>query len=720
MDALAAPLLYVQRSDVLWLIPLAPLLGAWARRILGREGVLAAIAPSLVALLIALSQIVGLVGLEADHRQLVAPGSAPLRVGTMELGLGLFLDPLAAVMVVAIAALAIGAQAYRAWGDDERGHGAIDLAAAGALLAVLADGYFGLLIGAGLASLAVAHAAARSAAVERAGDAALVLSAALLFWSLGGSWGISIGNEPTYTRRNPVAIAPLDPLDVDNEGEGPSFVPVLIGAPPAPAGSANKGALPDLSAKGSITIADPPGAKVFLKGGMNPTGITPLFQHPVFAGRMDIEIETDGRSPKRQRFRAVEVPPGREVTLVALGPTLKFRALREQLALSDAARKRVVRDLFDPAVPGHRRLGRFDAVTLIGLLIGLAAAAPIAGAALSGSALLIEAVVPLCAVYLLARLGFFFALSANAASALAIGLALVAALAAARAAVDHRARSLLGRLLAAQLAIAGAGVVLGAASLGVAHAVASVVACGVAWVLLDALGVRGLRRVSGLAESAPRTARAAQLTAIAIAGAPLPLLGAAFTRETLLARAFASELPFAKAAWVLLMFAAVLMSVAVWRAWFVVFAGPRGALEDPPPRISLGLMLAAAAALVLPPVLALSKASPIALGGERSLVETFLDPAIDPAAVLGSDRAARFRELGRGADLGALGLLLLGVIGAWFLVRKRFSEHDRPAIVVRDLTLPRVPLGAFSRLDELLFSRPIAALAALVARKRKP
>jgi NADH:ubiquinone oxidoreductase subunit 5 (subunit L)/multisubunit Na+/H+ antiporter MnhA subunit len=718
MDALAAPLLHVQRSDVLWLIPLAPLGGAWVRRIMARKGVLPAMAPALVGLLIALSQLVGLAGLEVDYRQLVAPGPSPLRVGTMELGIGLMFDPLAAVMVVTIGVLAIAAQAYRAWGDATDDHFAIDVAAAGALLAVLADGFFGLLIGAAIASIGVAHAAERSAVVERAGDAALVLAAALLFWSLGGSWGISIGNEPTYTRRNPVAVAPLDPLDADNEGAGPSFVPVLIGAPPAAA--SGKPGLPDLNARGTITIADPPGAKVFLKGGMQPTGTTPLFQHQVYAGRMDIEIETDGHSPRRQRFRAVDVPAGREVTLVSLGPTLQFRALREQLTLSDVSRKRFARDLLDPSTPGHRRLGKFDAVTLIALLIGVAAIAPIAGAAWAGSALLIEAVVPLVAVYLLARLGFFFVLSANAATTIAIALALVAALAAARAAIDHRAQNLVGRLLAAQLAIAAAGAVLGAPSLGVAHAVASVLSCGVAWLLLDAVGVRGLRRVSGLSETAPRTARAAQLAALAIAGAPIPLLGAAFTRETLLARAFASELPYSKIVWVLLVCAAVAMAVAVWRAWFVVFAGPKGELEDPDSRVSLGLMLAAAAAVFLPPVLALSKGSVIALGGERSLAETFLDPFVDPAAILGADRAARFRELGRGADLGALGLVIVACAAAWFLVRRRLRDDDRPAVVVREWTPQKLPVSVFARLDDLIFARPIAALAGLFAKKRQP
>lgn len=699
----------------MWLVPAVPALGAWGRRILGRKDLLGAIAPSALALLIAASQVVGLISLEPEARQLIACGPAPLRVGTMELGLSLLLDPLAAVMVIAIGVLAIGAQAYRA-ASDEEGHGAIDVAVSGALLAVLADGFFGVLAGSAIAAAAIGYATLRASIVERIGDAALLLAGALLFWSLGGSWGISIGNEPTYTRRNPVILAPLDPLDVDDDGEGPSLVPVLIGGPAAPAASAAKGAFPDLNSKGMISVPSSPGGRVFLKGGMVATGVTPLLQHQVFAGRMDIEVETDGRVPRRQRFRAVEVPPGREVTLVTVGPTLSFRELREQLALSDLSRKRVVRDLLDPSVPGHRRLGRFDAGTLIGLLLGLAALAPIAGSVFAGSALLVEAVVPLVAVYLLARLGFFFTLSPASGSAIAVAFGLLAALSALRATVDHKTRELTARLLAAQLAIAAAGVVLGAPSLGVMHAVGSALACGVLWVLFDFVGVRGLRRVSGLIETAPRTARAARVAVIALAG---PLAGAAFTRETILGRAFASELPYAKACWALLVVAAVAIAFAAWRAWFVVFEGPQlESLDDPEPRIALGLTLAAVCVLVLPPVLALSRGSALSFGAERSMIEGFLDPPIDPAAVLGSDRPARFRDLGRGADLGTLGLVIVGTLGAWFFLRKRLREHDRPKVTVREWSLPRFSFALFARLDELLFTRPIAAIAALFARRR--
>lgn len=724
MDALAAPLVHVQRSDALWLIPAAPVIGAWARRFVTREPkgqphLLAALAPTGVALLVALSQVYALTSLDADARHLIAPGPTPLRVGSMELGLALAFDPLAAVMALALATLALAAQAHRAW-NDEQPDAAIDIAATGGLLAVLADGFFGLLVGAALASSAVAYAAARSRVIDRVGDAALTLGAALLFWSLGGMWGISVGYEPTYTRRNPIPeVAQLDTLEVDQDAVGPAFTPVVIGAPPAAVVVAPKSPTPDLSSRGYLTIASPSGARVFLKGSMEPIGVTPILHHEVYSGRMDIEIERlgeDGRALRRQRFRAVDIPAGREVALVTLGPSLTFRPIREQLLLTDNSHRPFVRDLLDPSVPGHRRLGSFDAITLIALLFGLAAFAPLVSAAFAGPSLLIEAVVPLVAIYLLARVGFLFTLSPVAASIVSIAFAIFAALSALRAATDHRASNVLARVLAAHLAIAAAAAVLGAPGLGVLHAISASFACAIGLVLLDSLGVRGLRRVSGLGESAPATARTSRIATLAIAG---PLLGAAFTRESILGRAFASDVPYAKAAWALLVVAAIAMAVAAWRAWFVVFEGPRGEpIDDPTPRFTLALMLAAVAVALLPPILALSRASALSFGSERSIIESFLDPSIDPGAVLGADRAARFQQ-GRGSDLGALAVVVLGTVAAWFLMRRRFRDDDRPKIGVRELTMPRLPLSSFARLDELVFTRPVAALAGLLARRKK-
>ena len=93
------------------------------------------------------------------------------------------------------------------------------------------------------------------------------------------------------------------------------------------------------------------------------------------------------------------------------------------------------------------------------------------------------------------------------------------------------------------------------------------------------------------------------------------------------------------------------------------------------------------------------------------MFEAFLDPTIDPALVLGADRAPRFRE--SGAGLAALGLIVLSTLSAWFLLRKRLREHDRPKVVVRDFAPPAVSLAWLGKLDAMIFSRPFAAIAGL-------
>jgi len=730
MDALTGPLQHVQRSDALWLIPAAPILGAIARRALlsdeePKRPLLYSLAPTAIAVLLAASQVFGLVSLEGDSRQLIAPGFTPISVGSFEVTFGLVLDPLSAVFVLLIGALGLGAHAHAWWIDDDRRWSAIDIAVAGAMCAVLADGFLGAVLGAGVAAVAIAFATLRAASVAGLSvfSSATALAGVLLFWTLGGSWGISLGLEPTYTRRNPAPanLANMDPLDADDPVVGPSLFPVVIGGAP-PAAPSVKGSMPDLSAKGSITVAGAHGAKVYLKGTMEPAGVAPMLQHEVFAGRIDIEIERPGE--RKQHFRAVEVPPNREVAFVTVGPTWSFRELREQVLLTDAAHRRFVRDLLDPALSGHRRLGRYDAVLLVLLLLGAAAAAPLAAAAFAGASLLVESLAALVAVYLLARLGFLFSMSGSAAAVVAILLALVALGAALRATVDQLARAVVARVLAAQLALAGIGVAIGVPSLGVLHAVASVLAAALAIVLLDGIGVRGLRKVSALADTAPSSARALRVAAIALVGAPLPLVAAGFTRESILGRLFVAEVPFAKLAFAAALLATSAMAYAMWRAVFLVCDGPPAdkPLEAPDSRIVSALFFATVAVALVVPLVGWSRAALFGFGAERSVFDGFLHPVVDPASVLGADRAARFAEVGKGAELAAIALLVFAAIGAWAFARRRFARASREPVAVFESTagwwLAAIP-RALAAFDDLLFAKPLGVLADLIVRARK-
>jgi len=437
---------------------------------------------------------------------------------------------------------------------------------------------------------------------------------------------------------------------------------------------------------------------------------------------IDIEIERSG--DRRQHFRAVEIPANREVAFVTVGPTWNFREVREQLMLTDGAHRHFVRDLLDPALTGHRRLGRYDAITLVLVLFGVAAAAPIVSAIAAGSALLVESLASLIAIYLLARLGYLFALSPNAVAVVAIGLALVALAAALRATVDHMARAIVARVLAAQLAIAALGVVIGLPSLGVLHAVTSIAAAGVAVVILDGVGVRGLRRVSALSDSAPMASRLLRVAAITLVGAPIPLVGAGFTRESILGRLFVAEVPFAKVAFAGALVATAAMSYATYRAFYVACEGPgsQKPLEDPDHRITSGLFLLTAAIAIVVPIVGWSRAALFGFGAEHSMFDGFLGPVVDPASVLGPDRAARFADAAKGAELAAVALLVAAAIAAWAFARKKFAREDgapvevfEPPSLARLAAVPR----AFAFADDLLFARPLGVLAELFARVLK-
>jgi len=746
MNALTAPLLHVQRSDALWLIPAVPLVGALVRAAIvddddlasNQKKLVAATAPAAVALALLGAQLFALGSLAPDARLLFSPGLVPFRVGTFEAAWGLALDPAAAVVAIAIAGLGVAAQAL-----DKRSAATIDLAVAGALAAVLADGFLGFLIGGVLASSALAWIArderpARAFFAARFGDAALVLGAVLLFWTLGGSWGISLGLEPTYTRHNPVPanVAQMDPLDSDEPDLAPTLHAVLIGSAPAPVASApaksaipyagSSPAMPDLSAKGSITVATAPGSKLFLKGAAETAGGTPVVRHEVYAGRIDVEVERP--SGRRVRFRALDVPNGREIAIVPVGPTWSFRELRDELAIEDGTHQKFVRNLLDPAVAGHRRLGAWDAAHLLAALFGLAALAWIATVSFADDVLL-GSFGGLLGVYLLARLEMVVVLSPMASGALAIVAGVLAIACAVGAAREVQTRRVVALLLSAFLSIAALGVLVGSPSLALVQALVATVLCGLLSIALERLGATDLRRVSDAATSAPRATRLLRVLAFALAGAPVPLLGAAFGDAAVLGRVFGAELPLSKFAWVLGAATALVVAWAVWRVWFLVCAGPgrKRALEDLSAPLANGLLAATVAVAVLAPLLSISRAFlGFAVGGERSVAEAFLDVGIDPAAVLGPERSVRL-EAGRAVDLLVAFCLFGGAFAAWFFARRRFGDDDRAKPTEVDATrgawfgasLQSIAT-AIARLDDLLFARLLGALAELIAGRRSP
>lgn len=157
----------------------------------------------------------------ADHWQWW-PGIRALRVGSLDVSLGIALDPLAAGMALALLVLCAGALglASEALGDDPSGAAVsavarLPLIVGAALYAAVADNWVALALGwlgAGLAARALADDLApngpRGGVIAgRLGDAALLAAVALSFWGSGGRW-LEDGYRPDYRARFIAVTAP--------------------------------------------------------------------------------------------------------------------------------------------------------------------------------------------------------------------------------------------------------------------------------------------------------------------------------------------------------------------------------------------------------------------------------------------------------------------------------------------------------------------------------
>lgn len=399
------------------------------------------------------------------------------RVGSFELSLSLLLDGRAALLTLGACALAV-AELVRTT-DLERlldRTPRVGLALMGALLAVLGDGPLPFAIGATIAALAASSLgpAARplGASLAHASGVLAMVGGFVLAWGLGGSFGIRVGHEPDYTRRNPVPaeIYTASELGYDAEASavGPELWPVLVGLPvsagpgtPGPKALAS-GGMPTVASPGWVSFVSAPGSRLFLKG-TEAAGTSPIVRREIPSGFVDMEIEPRGGG-RRVRFRAVQVPPGREVAIVAVGPTLSYRELSAQLALDDGT-GRFVRRTLDPEAPEHRRALGVPVVDLGVVAFALAALA----VALLGSGTLGVGLHAILGVGLLARVGGL-GLPTRLTSAVALvfvlaGLALLArVLVAIRRRDEVAIPAELSRVLAA-LAAAGAVAVPNAASL---------------------------------------------------------------------------------------------------------------------------------------------------------------------------------------------------------------------------------------------------------------
>jgi NADH-quinone oxidoreductase subunit L len=737
MNALTAPIQHVQPGEILFAIPFVPLAaaavnGLFGDRIAAGRGARAtnaiALLANLGALAAALSVLYTLYGLPADQRYLFSHLWSFARIASLSASVDLGADPLGSSLACVVMVLALVAHLDLAARDARPSHHArVSLLSGGLALAFFGDGVIPMVLGLGAATVATAllgaPTRARSILVTGAlADGALLAGAAVLFWALGGGWGIDVGNEPTFTRHNPIP-ARVQTQDVDmDESFGPTVLPIAFsGTQPAPSSSAPKPTAlrVDAGAKGKITIAGMSGAKLFLRGSNVPAAIAPVIGIDAFAGRMDIEVERPGMP--RSMLRAVDVPAYGEIVLVPMGPTLSFRELYDQLALTDVSKKHFVRDLLDPSLPMHRRLFGTSVVNVAGILFAIAAFIRgalfpfLAAGALEGEGdprarALLFAILPIPAVFLLARVGPVLALGTTASSSIMVFAAISALLAAVIAASRESAMGAIRASIAAQGALALAAARSGA---GVVHVVVVALA-GMALVLAHDL--------PGAADKDSPRARASSLATLALAGAPIPVLGVAWSREAVLQRVFGAELPahLGQLAWLMGVVSVGLVAHALVRVHRASFPSEGASELGSSTRNALfGLFLASAASAIGSVVLVLSQTN-LGLGPERPLYETWL--ATDVGRIL-AERAPQPIELGRGVELAiACVTIAAAVIGA------RLARKGEPLFGPSVERVARVPwsllagfvegLGAVGRFVDFILDLPLEIASALARRRR--
>jgi hypothetical protein len=331
MPAYEGPVLRLAASGTLWLVVAMPLLGAlWqvvvARRMIerargsggharelgrARQAALVSIGLAAAATLahaLMLSRAQG----PGEHALFERLGRG-VRVGVLDAGIDLVLEPMTAVACALIcgAALAAAARLAGSW----RVWACLELALAAALTALLADGFvalaFAWTLGGAAAALVAAWGGERPAVIAgtRAVGAigALILGAAILFWGLGGGWPGADYVPDVDARFVAASVARSDPQD----------------APGA-----------------WLTMTSVPGARLFLDDARVPIAAgrrairAPFVRLPVSPGIHSLRIHSaDGTEDTV--VDQVSFADGEELAIERVGPSLTFHEIAAQLSLRD-------------------------------------------------------------------------------------------------------------------------------------------------------------------------------------------------------------------------------------------------------------------------------------------------------------------------------------------------------------------------------------------------
>jgi hypothetical protein len=410
MPDYVGPLQRIVLSQTLWLVVAWPIVGFLWQALVARRRIARARGQTDMRRALASARTVGIacIALAAistlAHAVLLMPAQGGdhalfehvargARFGNIDGDIDLLFDPLAAAFsglacVIALCAsvfLATSPPPARGW----RTWAWLQLSLGGALVTFVADGFVGTALGWALAGAAGAwlagwnHAGAWTIAAMRTAVAiaAMLIGAILLFWGLGGSWD---GDEYLPDLQSHFSTVRIDSSEGDVAPGGPA-----------------------------LTFTSLPGALVFVDEARIPSMRSPFVRVGVRTGTHALLVRP-GDGSGDDVLGLVAFAEGDEIAVVPVGPTLRYRAIADQLVLRDAQGDNPVRNTLE--LRGGPGGATVVAASLVALLL---AAFAMSGSLPSPEAPLALTAVSQCATtaalgpYLLMRVAFLFPLAPN-------------------------------------------------------------------------------------------------------------------------------------------------------------------------------------------------------------------------------------------------------------------------------------------------------------------
>jgi NADH-quinone oxidoreductase subunit L len=734
---------------------------------IGSFGVsLVAVGAMLLAFALGLASFVKLLTLEPGHRFLYSHAWQMVRIGSLDVNFSFALDPLSALMTLIITGVGSMIHIYAAsYMEKEPAYWRfftyLNLFVFSMLLLVLGDNFFVMFFGwegVGLCSYLLigfwykdykkATAGMKAFVVNRVGDWGFICGLALLFWGLGGAWVEEGRYHPDYRARF-IAVEAEKLSEGEEHGEDKGGHPkehkekgdrtnehgslrgVLEGTAHASedADDRKEGAREAGHAgggKATFTMTSHPGAQIYLDLAVSdpmtltgpkapaPFKVSPFLREEIPAGVHNLIIVPGdgavvaGDGIEIGAIEHVRFEPGKEVVIAAIGPTVTFREIHDQLIVKDKTGKAFLKEaLKQKTTWGGIALITFACLSFFVGAAGKSAQIPLyvwLPDAMAGptpvSALIHAATMVTAGVYMIARLNFLFSLSPTAGGVVALVGASTALFAASIGFFQYDIKKVLAYSTVSQLGFMFIGVGVGAYWAGVFHLMthAFFKAClflgsgsvihGMHAVEHDEVAVQDMRNMGGLRRVMPLTARTYQIACLAITAAPIPLFAGFWSKDEILWKAFTTENTGAvPGALIYLMglAAALGTSFYMWRSYYLTFEGPHAKEEietkvhESPPAITWVLAVLAFLSTVSGVLFGFSMH--IVGGHGEPLLEQWFHPVLAHAE-------SKFTSLSLGLELSLMAVSVGGAIGSWFLARSRYGADRSPEWALEERKLP--------------------------------